>query len=462
MKTNFLKILPNGNYGVKLIVIFILLVCFAVPIRLVSQIVRERERRSSAVREEVIGSWGGRTAITGPYLTIPLSWMEPVILEDGKEVQRLRTETALFFPETLTFNTDAATEIRKRGIFSVPVFTAGTHMEGYFDLSSLEKQLEGYDFEIGEIRIGMHIGELRGIRGFDTALLGDREVVFEPSGGGGAIDGYRISAPASLNGLSGREEYRFSLRLGGGGSISMVPVARQTEARLRSDWTAPSFFGSSLPAEHHITEKGFSASWSISHLSRSIPTFALESDLYDSRLEAAGFGVRFYQSDDPYPKNERSVKYAWLFLIVPFLTFFLFEVVRKRAIHPVQYLLAGSADIVFYLLLLSISEHRPFMTAYGAAAGGVTLLLGAYGSTVLGGKREGALLAAIIALAYGYLLVVLKSEDYALLLGSVGLFMTLALVMYLTRKISWYQGEDAAQPSVLPQPPCKAGEADVQ
>jgi inner membrane protein len=455
MKTNFLKNLPNGNYGVKLIVIAILLICFAVPIRLVSQIVRERERRSSAVREEVIGSWGGRTSITGPYLIIPLRWMEPVMLEDGKEVQRLRTETAVFFPETLTAGTEAATEIRTRGIFNVPVFTTLTGMEGRFDLSALEEHLEGYTVDVGEIRIGINLGDLRGIRGIDTARLNGRDMVFEPSGGASAFGGYRITAPASLDKLSGGADYRFSIRLGGGGSISLVPVARQTEVTIRSGWTAPSFFGSALPTEHLITEDGFSASWSISHLSRSIPSFALEPDLQDARLEAAGFGVRFFQSDDPYPRNERSVKYAWLFLIVPFLTFFLFEVVRKRAIHPVQYLLAGSADIVFYLLLLSLSEHTPFMTAYAAAAGGVTLLLGGYGSTVLGGKREGTLLAAILAIAYAYLLVVLKSEDYALLLGSAGLFICLALVMYLTRGISWYQ-------LPLASPPCKAGEADVQ
>lgn len=441
----------GGRYGTKLIVIVILLICFAVPIRLVSQIVRERERRSIDAREEVIGSWGGRTAVTGPYLTVPVRRMEQVLLEDGREVQRIVEDTAILFPETLDSEIAAAAEVRRRGIYPVPVFTARIDLEGYFDLSAFEERLREYAVDWDGLRVGFSLDSPGGIRGIDSAIFGGSEPAFEPSGTNLPFRGSAISAPVPAPPQE-PVYYRFSLRVGGGGSIAMVPVARRTEVSMTSDWNAPGFFGAALPTGHAITDEGFTASWSISHLSRSLPSFALISSLDGYAAESSRFGVTFFQNDDPYPKNERSVKYAWLFLIVPFITFFLFETAGKRTIHPVQYLLAGSADIVFYLLLLSLSEHLSFTAAYAAAAGGVTLLLGAYGSTVLGGKRSGALLSLILLASYAYLLVVLRSEDYALLLGSLGLFGALALVMYLTRGISWYGTP----------PPCKAGEADVE
>jgi inner membrane protein len=427
------------KYGVKVIIIFLILILFWIPVRLVSEIVRERERRSHTVREEVIGSWGGRASIAGPYLIVPVSRIETVVLEKGDSVQRRIHDEAIFFPETLNAGGFASSEIRTLGIFPVPVFTLELKMDGYFDLTSFEERLEGYDVDMESIRIGFSLDDLSGIRDIDLAKLGEETLSFEPSGANRALGRYQITAPVSPEPGGERREYQFSMQIGGGGSISIAPVARQTEVMLASDWHAPGFFGSALPTEHSIRDDGFTASWTISHLSRSLPSFALVSTLYEEYTDTSRFGVRFFQAEDPYPRNERSVKYAWLFLIVPFITFFLFEVVRKQNIHPIQYLLAGSADIVFYLLLLSISEHLPFMIAYGLAAGSVTLLLGAYGSTVLGGKASGTLLGGILAIAYGYLLVVLRSEDYALLLGSVGLFASLAIVMFLTRKVRWFE-----------------------
>jgi inner membrane protein involved in colicin E2 resistance len=230
--------------------------------------------------------------------------------------------------------------------------------------------------------------------------------------------------------------------MNGGAAMSVMPVGRQTDVAIRSDWPSPSFYGSSLPAERDYSEEGFSARWSVNYLSRSLPTVVVLRAGQSGGAYTDPLGVFLFRPDDPYKRNERGFKYAWLFLIVPFLTFFLFEVIRKRRIHVVQYLLAGSTDVVFYLLLLSLSEQMTFMAAYLVTAVAITVLLSAYGTTVLRGFREGLLLGTILGIGYGYLAVVLQSEDYALLLGSVGLFVVLATVMYLTRNITWYGTEE--------------------
>ncbi|WP_020612835.1 cell envelope integrity protein CreD [Sediminispirochaeta bajacaliforniensis] len=431
-----------GKYGVKLIVILILLILFAIPLRMVRQIVRERESRSREATEEVIDSWGGRSTISGPYLLIPVYRFEEIRSVEGKPIQQKIERTALFFPDSLNVDIDAETERRSRGIFSVPVYNASIVLEGSFRLEELSERLSGYTIDEEGIRIGLSLGELGGIRAIDEAMFGDSTLTLEPMGTDIVLRGNRITSPVGLTAkaLKGSMPYRFRLRMGGGQSISILPVARQTEVAMHSDWENPSFFGSALPIRHDggDAEPGFSALWSISHLSRNLPHFGFISDLRSEEIDVEGFGVKFLNPDDPYPKNERSVKYAWLFLIVPFAAFFVFEAVKGEAVHPVQYLLTGCADIVFYLLLLSLSEHIPFFTAYMLAASGGSLLIAAYASAVLGSKKSGITLGGIIVIAYVYLMVVLTSEDYALLLGSIGLFIALALIMFLTRNVSWY------------------------
>lgn len=443
-----------SGYGAKLLLIGLLLVCFIPPIVMVGEIIRERESRSTFAREEVIASWGGRSDISGPYLLVPMTSLRKEILENGKEREVQVRQVGVLFPESLQGDITLESEIRSRGIYEIPLFLARLHYSGTFDTRRLIRNYPHHTIHWEEAHIAMNFRNLEGIRNFDTALLDGKTVSFEPSYNEIVTPadyqetpslgrwGPRIAAKVDLS-LSARAaeralNYELAITLGGGGSISLVPVARQTEVTIRSDWPAPGFFGAMLPEERSISQEGFSASWEISHLSRNLPSATSLTEMEALIPSVASFGVNFYQSDDPYIKNTRSFKYAYLFLIVPFITFFLFEIIRKERIHPIQYLLAGSADVVFYLLLLSLSEQFSFSAAYLFAAGGITLLLGAYGMSVLKGIKGGALMGGMIGLAYGYLYFVLQSEDYALLLGSVGLFVVLALVMFLTRKVRWY------------------------
>lgn len=446
----------RSGYGLKLVVIGLLLVAFIAPLAMVGQIINDRAFRSESARNEVIESWGGLAGLSGPYLLVPVSRTEWQRDENGDPIQRTVTRRVILFPESLQVEIDAATEIRSRGIFSVPVFAADTVVTGAFDRARVAERLPEWTVHWSEAEIGLNVQRLKGLQGIDESVVDGRGVSFEPSGDLGVQWGEAITAALPLTGPEGAPaagatgtgaidsevDFRIALRMNGGGSISVMPVGRQTEVVIRSDWPSPSFFGSSLPAEREYSEEGFTARWNVSYLSRSLPALVVLREGDPGSASTEPFGVQLFQPDNPYARNERSFKYAWLFLIVPFLTFFLFEVIRKRRIHVVQYLLAGSADVVFYLLLLSISEQLVFMAAYLIAAGAITLLLTAYGTTVLRGMREGLLLGAMIGLGYGYLAIVLQSEDYALLLGSVGLFAVLATVMYLTRNIAWFGTEE--------------------
>jgi inner membrane protein len=436
----------RSGYGLKLVAIAVLLVAFIAPLAMVGQIISDRSFRSEAARNEIIESWGGRIGVSGPYLQVPLSRTEVQREANGQVTPRRVTRTLILFPETLSVHMDAATEIRSRGIYSIPVATADAQIVGTFEAVRIADHSPGWTVHWEDARIHLNVQQLKGLQGIDEAVVDGGVISFEPTGDSGVQWGESIGAALPLAPAAPGTppiSFRIALRMNGGGGISVMPVGRQTAVSIRSDWPSPSFYGSSLPVEREYSEDGFSAEWSVNYLSRSLPAVVAVREGEPGAAYTEPLGVAFFQPDDPYKRNERSFKYAWLFLIVPFLTFFLFEVIRKRRIHVVQYLLAGCADVVFYLLLLSISEQMTFMAAYLVTAAAITLLLTAYGTTVLRRLREGLLLGAMIATGYGYLAVVLKSEDYALLLGSAGLFVVLASVMYLTRNIAWYGQEES-------------------
>lgn len=441
MKQNIMQHL-QGSYGGKIILIGALCICFIAPLSMVRSIIAEREHRSSSVKRELISSWGGNTEIAGPYLTVPVYRQETVYQSDGSKRIEQTKKLLLVFPELLDARIDAKSETRSRGIYIAPLYLADLQLQGHFKLNGIEDQIKEGEFAWDEAKLVLHLGRLRGIREVQEARARGVNLSFEPATELSEHWGDAIAAPLDLSDLDkngGSFPYSIRSKMGGGGEISMIPVAQNSSAEIISDWSSPSFQGSPLPDTRDYSEEGFHATWKISHLGRNLPKQVFLGEFYETASATSSFGVHFFQEDDPYPKNQRSVKYAWLFLIVPFITFFLFEVIRKTPIHPVQYLLAGSADMVFYLLLVSISEQIPFLAAYLVSSAAIILLLGAYGSTVLGGRRSGALLATILAVAYGYLYFVLQSEDYALLLGSLGLFLVLAALMYLTRNVSWYR-----------------------
>jgi len=221
--------------------------------------------------------------------------------------------------------------------------------------------------------------------------------------------------------------------------VRFLPMGQDTHAVVTADWASPSFQGSYLPGSSTITGADFSADWDISYLSRNIPLY-WKNEAGDSSsrdFSNSFFGVNFFRAIDTYSLNTRAVKYAILFLIVPFLTLFLLEVFTKKRIHPVPYLLSGIANIIFYLLLLSLSEQMQFYLAYLIAALAVTALLTLYSRSLLPSWKKSWYMGFVVLVSYVLLYAVLNAESYALLIGSIGAFVVVALVMFLTRKLDW-------------------------
>jgi inner membrane protein len=241
---------------------------------------------------------------------------------------------------------------------------------------------------------------------------------------------------------SGSIPFSMTMQLNGSRDFRIVPAGNDTSATLTSTWPHPGFIGTS-PQQQTVQDSGFNAVWNVSYFGRGFPRAwsdaGVDREKMRNQADAAAFGVSLVQPVDIYQQAERSVKYAALFIVLTFVVFFLFEIVRARLLHPVQYVFVGFALCVFYLLLISLSEHFGFDRAYSVAAIAITLLISMYSVFVLDGVKEGAVVGTSTAALYGFLYLLLRLEDYALLAGSLGLFAALALVMLLTRKVNWYE-----------------------
>jgi inner membrane protein len=250
---------------------------------------------------------------------------------------------------------------------------------------------------------------------------------------------------AVLPDIAGTEsDFDIAIAIQGGQYVRFLPMGQDTHVAVSADWVSPSFQGSFLPGSSNITDSGFNAEWDISYLSRDIPLFWKTdgTDIDRSDYSNSLFGVNFFRAIDTYSLNTRAVKYAILFLLVPFLTLFLLEVFTKKRIHPVPYLLSGIANVIFYLLLLSLSEQMQFYLAYLVAAVAVIIMLSLYSRALLPSWNKSWYMGLVVSLSYILLYAVLNAESYALLIGSVGAFVVVAFVMFLTRRLDWYGSEE--------------------
>jgi inner membrane protein len=254
----------------------------------------------------------------------------------------------------------------------------------------------------------------------------------------------RVSGIQAPLGLSGAQDLSFdtNLTLRGSRELSLSPLGRRTVASIQSAWPSPSFFGAFLPTERKIGVEGFEASWIVPYLARGFGQSFETTDEALQQLLTPAFGVRFYQPVDHYQLVQRSLKYAILFVALAFLVFFVVETVSPRRLHVVHYALVGAAQVLFYLLLLSLSEHIGFARAYIAGAAATIGLTSLYAISALASKSRAGVLCLVLSLLYGLLYIILNAEDYALLIGSTLLFVALAATMFVTRKIDWYRTAD--------------------
>jgi inner membrane protein len=247
--------------------------------------------------------------------------------------------------------------------------------------------------------------------------------------------------------------FAFHTVIAGSRDLSMLPLGSTTTLQLHSNWPHPSFHGAFLPAEHTITAQGFDARWQVLELNRSYRQLWSDFEVNEGSLAESSFGVGLYQAVDAYQRGERAVKYALLFIALTFLTFFAWEQVTRNPMHPLQYLLIGLALSIFYLLLIALSEHISFLAAYVTAAVALVVLIGVYIAGALRSSIRGGVAGVAMSGVYALLYALVLSEDYALLLGAIVLFVALAAVMLVTRRIDWYRLGTAAPPATVSTDP---------
>lgn len=424
---------------VRLFVMGLLMGALLVPTGMIWWLTFERSQRFEEASQEVMKTWAGEQTLFGPVIAVPYQRpVEEQVWNEGRQAYTKmtvnRSFTAYFLPEDLKVEGVAEPEIRMRGLFKVPVYTTKLRLSGRFkkpDVSKLGVSDAIFIWDRAVVKIGLT--DLKGLRE-PVEWRGDEGFTL-----GKSIDAYfPQSIEAPLGSMPGEGiDFDLNLVLAGSRELRVMPVGSETTARLKSAWPSPSFSGGYLPTEREISSDGFEARWKVLEVGRHFPqSFVNESNLPSVTEDA--FGLKFVLPVDIYQLSTRSVKYANLFIFLTFLVFFLFEVLGGQRIHPVQYLMVGLALAVFYLLLLALSEHIGFTPAYVAGAVATVGLICLYVKASLKSGSRVGLLAAVLGGLFAYLYTVLRAEDYALLLGSLGLFAILAVVMIVTRKIDWY------------------------
>lgn len=429
-----LKVWERNSVSTKMILIGILALLLLIPAGMVGRLIDERESRQTQVTREIGDKWGLEQTVTGPVVAIP--YVEKAVNSKGREVVTGR-KTLYLLPESLEISAAVAPSTRYRGIYEAVVYSSQIRLSGGFDLSHLQQSgVPAENLLLDEATILLAMSDMRGIREQIGAKVNGRALELNP-GVQGPVGGSSVGSPlASLRGLK-TLTYDFDLDLNGNGQLRFIPLGKTTHLTMTSPWATPSFNGSFLPVERKVGSNGFDAQWKILHFNRDLPQFWKEHHL---DCDKYAFGVSFLIPADIYQQSTRSAKYAILFIGFTFSAFFIAEILTRKRVHPVQYLLIGLALVLFYVLLLSLSEHLTFALAYLFATLATIALVACYSVSVLHTRRLGALVAAILGGLYGYMYVLLNLEDYALLMGGIGLFLVLGAIMYLTRGIDWYAG----------------------
>ena len=440
----------------KMAGVTILILLLLIPLSMIRSVLEERLNKRNEAVAEITSSWGREQRLVGPVLIVPYrysfrSWKE-LPATGGKiekvEVVETAVANACFLPATLAI--DGAIEPRqlRLWIYQAVVYSGSLEFSAQFtrpDFASL--RIDEKDVLWDNAVVTFAIPDLRGVKEALQLEWGASRLPLSP---GCKLQGFTSGLHAKVSGLrdsQGLIPARLALTLNGSGAIRFAPVGGQNVVKLKSPWPDPGFRGAFLPTERKITADGFQATWQMSYYGRDYAQQWTDRDgaagLTPTSADNSLFGVNFLAGIDAYRNVERAIKYGGLFLVLVFTAFFLFEVLSGLRIHPFQYAVVGAALCLFYLGLLSLSEFIPFGRAYAAAVAATMLLICFYCFKALHSGPRTLIIAGLLAAIYGYLYVAVQLQDYALLFGTAGLFVALAIVIFITRHINWYARDRA-------------------
>ena len=405
---------------------------------MIEGLIFERESTQREAIDEVSSKWGKEQTISGPFISIPYyRYVKEFSRKDSTEKIVQIKEYIHILPTELNIDGVLNPERRYRGIYEIVVYNSKVNISGRFadlNFSALDIPLKNIQFEKAYLTIG--INDLRGIEEQVSLKWNENRFSFNPGVVSNDVVESGINAVVDINSQdSAVYDFAFSLDLKGSQLLYFTPVGKVTDINISSSWQNPSFNGAFLPDSRTVADSGFTANWNVLHLNRNYPQIWTGGS---HAIEGSAFGIDLLLPVDNYQKSYRSIRYAILFIGFTFLVFFFIEVLNKVFIHPIQYILVGIALVVFYTLLLSISEHMNFNLAFILSALATLLLIAGYIKAILKSSKLTYLISGILFVLYSFIFVIIQLQDFALLIGSVGIFIILGLVMYYSRKIDWY------------------------
>lgn len=424
----------NWQITFKVVIIGAIAIALLIPKFMIINLIGEREKTADLSKKEVMQKWSLAQTVRGPVLSIP--YVERNFDNDSKK-QIETIKTLYFLPKTLKIKGIVEPQMLYRSIYETVVYESALDISGTFEpIDSGALKIPENDILWDKAKIELAINDLRGIHEIGEFGWNQQKLKFLPGMENDLIGATGISLflPALTPG-SFPANFDFVLKLKGSESLQFAPVGEVTEVTMSSPWNDPAFEGSFLPSERNVTNEGFTATWKVLNFNRNFPQ-VWKNEEY--RVTNADFGVKLVTLADHYQKNSRSAKYAILVILFTFLSFFLNEIIAKIRVHPFQYILVGFAVLVFYLLLLSVSEQIGFNLAYLISAVAVITMIFAYSRTFLKSWQNSVVQTLILTFSFGFIFVLMQLESFALLVGSIGLFFVLALTMFFTRKINWY------------------------
>jgi len=426
----------------RLLTIGFLILILLIPVNMVSSLIGERQSRQYEAVNEISEKWGLSQTLNGLILTVPYYEYSKVVKEssnsnEGNSVtyETVRSTNYMhFLPDQLTIDGAIDPEKRYRGIFEVVVYKAFIQIKGSFSHPDFSNTgIEATNILWEQAQLSFELSDLRGIQNSVAVQWNQHKVAFEP---GSPDINNGISAPVPLDTENANVNYAFETQIdfNGSSSLSFTPLGKTTDVSLHSTWPNPSFSGNFLPDQREISEKGFEADWKVLYVNRSYPQ---RLDYISGKLKESAFGVNLYVPADEYQKSTRAAKYAVLFIMLTFAIFFFVQIFRKIRIHPFQYIVVGLALCVFYTLLISISERLNFSMSYLISSTAIIGIITVFTARIFRNGRITTMIAALLVVLYGFIYNLIQAED-PLLAGSIGLFVILCVLMWVSSKIDWY------------------------
>jgi inner membrane protein len=446
METVIQNVWTKTRILIKALIIGGIVLILQIPTFYVQDLIKEREERQKEAITEVSSKWATKQAITGPVLVLPFLQATP-----DSTNKTMTRHFAYFLPDVLNITSTVTPEEKYRGIYKVMLYTSKINLNGTFNSIPLDKlKIDPKDVLWNEAFVHINISDIKGLNDDLNLHWNNQVLTMSPDVVDGTAMNDGLNGPLTLTGVDDLKHVDFSsdINLNGSQQLLFTPVGKSTSVEMSAKWPHPSFTGDILPSTSSISNDSFQAKWKSIAQKRSFPqqwkdnAFTISSVTKTSTASANditenAFGADLYVPVNGYQKTMRSVKYSFLCILLTFAAFFLIDTTNRKSVHPFQYGLVGLALVLFYTLLLSISEYIGFTYSYAVAAVATIVLIAWFVKGVLGSMRLTTILSVVLLFVYTYMFTILQLQDYALLLGSIGLFIALAVIMHFSKRIEW-------------------------